>query len=175
MHTKQAMSVDQNVDALIGPNERRCPVGVQEKNYTQTNEKPADMGQSGSGFVNGNPQYLSQKQIRNGFNSPQQGSPALSKGCPLLFQSPDERHRIFKKILAHFNVKVHNIETRSFMKIFGLQIKSITNDLKSAGGLSQPANPAYRKEVGRQPLPGASMQDTQVQPATSSQASLKES
>ena len=39
--------------------------------------------------------------------------------------SPEERNRILKKILAHFNVKVQNMETKSFMKIFGLEIKSI--------------------------------------------------
>jgi hypothetical protein len=45
-----------------------------------------------------------------------------------VLHSPDDRNRILKKILTHFNVKVQNMETKSFMKIFGLEIKSFNTN-----------------------------------------------
>lgn len=101
---------------------------------------------------NTNHQYY--QKYSSAQNQSDQNSPLLQKGQTLLFQTPDERHRIFKKILAHFNVKVHSIETRSFMKIFGLQIKSISNDQKSQsvnshGTANNPANTSQAANSNR--------------------------
>ncbi|EAS02300.2 tubulin-tyrosine ligase family protein (macronuclear) [Tetrahymena thermophila SB210] len=58
------------------------------------------------------------------------------------YTTQEDRNKILKKILAHFNVKVQQMERKQFMNIFGLEIKQIPpQDISKSHRLN--ANQAY--------------------------------